>query len=180
MENTTQQPGTAGSDSTTVSGQSIGTESAAPAANQSATASASVGDRVTVDGLVYEITGTDTATVVKEAWVHKNITIPNRISVAEQKYRVTKIAAKAFWKCTSLQSVSIGKNVDAIGKQAFAYCMHLKRLTIKTSGLKKKNIGRHAFSGIGTQVVVKVPGKKRAAYKRLLQARGLSRKAQIK
>ncbi|MCI8645732.1 MAG: leucine-rich repeat protein [Firmicutes bacterium] len=65
--------------------------------------------------------------------------------------------------------------MTTIEKGAFANCKNLKSITIKTGKLTKKSVGKNAFKGISSKVVVKVPQGKVKAYKKMLQARGLSK-----
>ena len=37
----------------------------------------------------------------------------------------------AFYKCSSLANVSIGKGVESIGNEAFSYCYRLTSVTFK-------------------------------------------------
>ena len=84
---------------------------------------------------------------------------------------IVSIGKNAFAKCTKLVSVIIGKNVIKIGKDAFAGCKKLKKIVIKTKG---------AFRSVGKKVVVQVPKSEYKAYKKLLRAKGLSKKVKIK
>ena len=131
------------------------------------------------------------------------VTIPAKAKVDGVSYRVTSIAdnafknnkkitkvvignnifsigKNAFAKCTKLVSVIIGKNVTKIGKDAFAGCKKLKKIVIKTKKLTKKSVAKGAFRSVGKKVVVQVPKSEYKAYKKLLRAKGLSKKVKIK
>ena len=131
------------------------------------------------------------------------VTIPAKAKVDGVSYRVTSIAdnafknnkkitkvvignnivsigKNAFAKCTKLVSVIIGKNVIKIGKDAFAGCKKLKKIVIKTKKLTKKSVAKGAFRSVGKKVVVQVPKSEYKAYKKLLRAKGLSKKVKIK
>lgn len=84
-------------------------------------------------------------------------------------YQVTGIGANAFLKNKKLKSVIIGKNVKTIGKKAFFGCKNLKKITVKTKQLKK--VGNKAISGIHKSAVIKVPSKKKKAYKKLFKSK---------
>ena len=58
-------------------------------------------------------------------------------------------------------------------------CKNLKNITIKTMKLTKKNVGSKAFSGIHAKAVIKVPKKKQSAYKKILKARGVTKKEKV-
>ena len=131
------------------------------------------------------------------------VTIPAKAKVDGVSYRVTSIAdnafknnkkitkvvignnivsigKNAFAKCTKLVSVIIGKNVIKIGKDAFAGCKKLKKIVIKTKKMTKKSVAKGAFRSVGKKVVVQVPKSEYKAYKKLLRAKGLSKKVKIK
>ncbi|MDD6069368.1 MAG: type I pullulanase [Clostridiales bacterium] len=87
---------------------------------------------------------------------------------------------KAFYRCTKLSGVTIPSKVKAIGEDAFYGSKNLKKITIKTTKLTNKNVGKKAFKGISSKAVIKVPKNKAAAYKKLLQSKGISPKVKIK
>ncbi len=93
---------------------------------------------------------------------------------------VTDIEAKAFYKCTALTKITIPSKITKIGKQAFGGCKKLKSITIKTKKLTSKKIGSNAFKGIYSKATIKVPKSKLKVYKKLLRARGVGAKANIK
>lgn len=131
------------------------------------------------------------------------VTIPATVTIDKVTYKVTSIAdnafknnkkitkvvignnivsigKNAFAKCTKLVSVIIGKNVIKIGKDAFAGCKKLKKIVIKTKKLTKKSVAKGAFRSVGKKVVVQVLKSEYKAYKKLLRAKGLSKKVKIK
>ena len=67
-----------------------------------------------------------------------------------------------------------------IGKQAFKGCKKLKNITIQSQTLKKSKVGSAAFKGISAGATVKVPAKKKSAYKAFLYKKGLPKTAKIK
>lgn len=93
---------------------------------------------------------------------------------------VTVIGDQAFYKCTALTKIVIPSKVVKIGKKAFFACKKLKDITIKTKKLTRKRIGISAFKGISVKAVVKTPKGKVRVYKKLLQTKGLSKKARVK
>lgn len=93
---------------------------------------------------------------------------------------VTTIGTKAFYQCSTLGKVTIPSKVKKIGKQAFYGCKKLKTITIKTTLLKKTTVGSSAFKGIYAKATIKVPKSKLKAYKSILRARGVGKKAKIK
>ncbi len=105
-------------------------------------------------------------------------TVPDTVKIEGVKYKVTKIAAKAFKNQKKLKKVTIGKNITSIGKQAFYGCKKLKKITIKTT--KLKTVGKQAFKGIHKKATIKVPKKKYKKYKKLLKGKGQKKTVKIK
>ena len=133
----------------------------------------------------------------------KTVTIPDTVKVDGTTYKVTSVAAnafsgnkkitkvtmgsniktvgeKAFYKCTSLTKINIPSRVKKIDKQAFYGCKSLKSITIKTTKLNDKNVGSNVFKGIYSKATIKVPKSKLNSYKKILRAKGVSSKAEIK
>lgn len=131
------------------------------------------------------------------------VIIPATVKIAGKTYQVTKIAnnafknnskvktikiganiqtigANAFNKCTKLTSITIPNKVTTIQKGAFANCKNLKSITIKTTKLTKKSVGKNAFKGIPAKTTIKVPKGKVKEYRKILQARGLSKNVKVK
>ncbi len=92
----------------------------------------------------------------------------------------TFIGDKAFYKCKKLSKVVIPAKIKKIGKAAFSGCSKLKSITIKTSKLTTKSVGAKAFKGIYAKAVIKVPKKKKAAYKKMLRKKGIGKKVIIR
>lgn len=107
------------------------------------------------------------------------VKIPGSVTVNHVTYKVTAIAANAFKNQKKIRKVVIPSNVNRIGKKAFYGCKNLKNITIKTTKLTKKNVGSKAFSGIHAKAVIKVPKKKQSAYKKILKARGVTKKEKV-
>lgn len=88
-----------------------------------------------------------------------SLTIPASISVKGVKYKVTSISANACKGNKKLTKVIIGVNIKKIGKRAFYGCTKLKNVTIKTTKLTKKSIGKDAFAKIGKSAKIKASKK---------------------
>lgn len=148
---------------------------------------------ITVDGVTYKVTG-----IAENAFKNNKsltkVTIGSNVTTIRvgafsgcSKLKsvtigknVTTIGNRAFYKCSSFARIVIPAKVKKIGKQAFYGCKKLKRITVKTTKLSSKTVGKKAFSGISKKAVVKVPKRKLKAYKKLLVAKGIHKKAKIK
>ena len=122
--------------------------------------------------------------------------IPDTVTVDGVTYKVTKVANNTFSGNKNVTSVTIGKNVTSIGKNAFKNCTKLKsvniksttlnqiganafsgdkklmKITLKTTKLKKKSVGKNALKGTNKKLVIKVPKKKVSAYKKYFKGKG--------
>ena len=87
---------------------------------------------------------------------------------------------KSIQRRSKDKAVVIPATVRKIGKEAFAKCKNLKKITIKTTYLSSKKVGANAFKGIHAKATIKVPKKQKKAYQKLLKARGVGKKAIIK
>lgn len=71
------------------------------------------------------------------------ITVYNTVKLGGKVYKVTGIEAAAFRNNGKVTGVTIGTNVETIGKNAFSGCGKLKNVTVKSKNLKQ--IGAKAF-----------------------------------
>lgn len=71
-----------------------------------------------------------------------SIEIPDSVEFKGEYYRVSAIAEKVFFMCSKLTSVTIGGNVERIGKDAFYSCSGLTSLVLPNSVV---NIEDEAF-----------------------------------
>ena len=110
----------------------------------------------------------------------KDITIPDTVTINGEIYKVTKIADNAFKGNKTVTNITIGSNIQTIGKNAFSGCKKLKTIVIKSKMLTDKKISKKAFKGISKKIVIKVPKKRLAAYKKMLKKKGLSSKNKVK
>ena len=142
-----------------------------------------VGAKVSSGNLYYKVTSVDekNRTVAVTGMKNKKktvATIPATIKINDVTYKVTAIAVNAFKANKSLKKVTIGKNVKTIGKNAFLNCSNLKTINVKTNVLKKVNA--KALKGINKKAVIKVPAKKKKAYKKLFKKKGQASTVTIK
>jgi len=132
----------------------------------------------------------------------KTAKIYNTVTLGGKNYKITAVAPSLFKNYKKITSLVIGKNVQTIGKNAFAGCVDLKKVTVNSKELKQigskaffnckklktltikskklKSVGRNAFKGIHKKAVIKVPAAKWKAYKKLLAKKGQSRTVKIK
>ena len=131
-------------------------------------------------GAVYKVTGKNTVEYVKATSKKASRTIPSTVKLKGIKCQVTSIATKAFKGDPKIKAVVIPATVRKIGKEAFAKCKNLKKITIKTTYLSSKKVGANAFKGIHAKATIKGPKKQKKAYQKLLKARGVGKKVTVK
>ena len=134
-----------------------------------------VGTTKTVKNIKYKVTkNTNTTKTVTVTGVSKKtlktITIPATIKIKNQTFKVTAIADKAFQGSTKATSITIGKNITKIGKQAFSGDKAVKKITILSKNVK--SIGAKAFANIPKSAKLIVPAGKKSAYKKLAKSAG--------
>ncbi|MDO5146951.1 MAG: leucine-rich repeat protein [Eubacteriales bacterium] len=129
---------------------------------------------------IYEVTGSTSVEYRRQKVTKTTVTIPASVTVDGKKYEVTSIATNAFKNNKKLKKVVIPSKISKIGKNAFLKCKNLKQVVIKTKKLKAKSVGVNAFKNISPKAVVKVPKGKARVYKKILRARGLSKRAKVK
>ena len=101
------------------------------------------------------------------------VTIPDTIRQGGKAFQVTGIAEGACANMKKLAKVTIGKNVETIGKKAFDGCEKLKGIVITTTKLKAKNVGGSAFRTGAANGTVKCPKDKLEAYQKILFKKGI-------
>lgn len=133
----------------------------------------------------------------------KKIVVPSSVTLADgNTYNVVSIASKAFKNNTKATEAVIGKNVAAIGKEAFAGCKKLKKVTINSTKLAAigakafynckalknlvikskalKKVDKNALKGIHKKAVIKVPSAKLKQYQKILSKKGQKKTVKIK
>ena len=149
------------------------------------TPSVSVGTKITdkKTGNIYKVTSSRSSSQTVAFIGNKvktSVTIPTTIKIKGATYKVTEISTNAFKNNRKLKKVAIGQNIVRIGKNAFYGCKKLTSITIKSSRLTLKNIGKNAFKNTSPKATVKVPKKQKALYNQILKKRGLNKKAKVK
>ena len=148
----------------------------------------------------YKVTGADTVEVtgITEKGKKKAaVKISSTMKGNGKTYKITSVAANALKGNKKMTSLMIGNNVVTIGKNAFANCTKLKKVTVNGSSLKTigknafggdkklktinmkkvkslKTVAKGAFKAVNKKVTVKVPKAKKAAYKRLFKKGGIA------
>ena len=149
------------------------------------TPSVSVGTKITdkKTGNIYKVTSSrpssQTVAFIGNK-VKTSVIIPTTIKIKGATYKVTEISTNAFKNNRKLKKVVIGQNIVRIGKNAFYGCKKLTSITIKSSRLTLKNIGKNAFKNTSPKATVKVPKKQKALYNQIFKKRGLNKKAKVK
>lgn len=129
----------------------------------------------------------NSVTIVKYNGSETELTIPATLDgktvtvIGYETFRDNDVLTSVVMSDNSkLTKLTIGKNVKSIGASAFSGCKALKSIKIETTLLKKKAIGKKAFSGIHKKAVIKVPKKKVKEYKKALYSAGVSKTIKIK
>ena len=116
-----------------------------------------------VDGIYYNFDNTNlTATVTYRGSSFTDyskeysgdVTIPQTVTYSGKTYSVTSIGDYAFYKCSSLTSVTIPNSVTSIGSSAFYECSSLTSVTIPNS---VTTIGDDAFSNCYSLTSITIP-----------------------
>lgn len=129
----------------------------------------------------YKVTGKDTVevkSITAKGKAKKSVKIFDKIKASGKTWKVTSVAANALKGNKKMESLTIEKNVRKIGKNAFANCRKLKKVTIKSK--KINTIGKNAFKNINKKATVKVPKAQKKKYAKLLNKAKLSKKVKIK
>jgi len=86
---------------------------------------------------------------------------------------VKTIGESAFSSCTKLKNAAIHSTaLTKIGNYAFMEDKNLTKITLKTTKLNSKSVGRSVLKGTNKKLVIKVPKKKVSAYKKYFKEKG--------
>ena len=123
--------------------------------------------------------GTDTSNQEKALAKGKKFTVGNLVyKVTTSKkgnYQVSLVSCKnkklkAVTVPASVKYKGVSYKVTGIGANAFKKMSSLKKITIKSTTIKK--VGANAFKGINKNAVIKVPKSKKKAYEKLFKGKG--------
>lgn len=137
------------------------------------------GDIYTVGGYRYQIlspktNGRGTVAFAGLAKSTKKVVIKDSVTIQGARFQIVQIKDRALKNKASVTSVSIGKSVQSIGKEAFQGTKKLKTITIKSTRLSK--VGANALKQTYSKVKIKVPKSKLSRYKSLLNKKGINTK----
>lgn len=142
-------------------------------------------DTKTVNNVQYKVLSASKKTVAAAKLKSKKatkITIPATVTINGVSCKVTEISASAFKGASSLKSITIGKNVTTIGKNAFQNCKKLNKVTFK--GTAVKTIKPGAFKNTNKKITVNVPKSmkknKKNSLKKKLTNTGMSKNVKVK
>ena len=125
---------------------------------------------VEVDGGRYILKG---STASLAGVTDKNImklVVKDTVKANGKTYKVTEIEPVACKGLAKLTTLTLGKNVKAIGMGAFADCKKLKKVTILSKKLKTAGTG--CFENIKKGATFKCPKGKASKYKKLITKNG--------
>lgn len=142
---------------------------------------AKIGKKIKVKGVTYKVlNGLKLEYVKPKNKKVKSVTIPKTVKYRGITYKVSRIADKAFSGYNKLQRVTIGANIEKIGKKAFYNAKRLTSITVKTKKLTSNRVGSSAFKGIASNATIKVPKSKLKSYKKMLLKKGVAKTVKIK
>ena len=91
---------------------------------------------------------------------------------------IERIGVGSFRGCKKLKTVTTGKGLKIIGKQAFYQCRSLSKLNITSARLT--SVGSKALKGIKSNAKIYVPKSKYTEYKRMFKNKGQGNNVTIK
>ncbi len=102
------------------------------------------GESFSVDGIVYFVSSIDSCTVTVTGYKGDAVAVPSLVTYKGWPLKVTAVAAKALYGCSTLKSADL-TDVKSIGMKAFAYCDSLEEASF---GANLSSVGAYAFFGL--------------------------------
>ena len=120
--------------------------------------------KVTVSGVTYRIANkkTRTAAAVSAKKTLKTAIIPATVKIDGKTYKVTAVGKNAFAGCNKLKRLTLGANITAVREGAFKDSALLDEVMVKSSKIKKFDL--YSFDGKSTATMY-VPEKVMSDYK---------------
>lgn len=137
-------------------------------------ANASLGKKFTIGNLRYKVvsvTGKNTVEFTGGKKTAKSIVIPSSVTIEGRDYNVVSVASNACKDYKKLQKLTIGDNVESIGKSAFSGCKKLKKIIFNTEKLTAVRTGSKAFKGVVKNVKIEAPAYKMKEYKKIVTSK---------
>lgn len=94
----------------------------------------------------------------------KRVVIPDKITVGSKQLFVTSVGKGAWKKDKKIKSLTLGANVEVIGKKAFYCCKNLKEVKVLSEKITK--VGTGAFKKISKKAAFEFPEKWEKEYKK--------------
>ncbi len=102
------------------------------------------GESFSADGIVYSVSSLDSCTVTVTGYEEGAVALPGHVAYKGWPLKVTAVAAKALYGCSTLKSADL-TDVKSIGMKAFAYCDSLEEASF---GADLSSVGAYAFFGL--------------------------------
>lgn len=99
------------------------------------------------------------------------------VTILGVKFKVVQVSEKALKNKSCVTSVTIGKNVQTIGKEAFYGTKKLKNMTIKSTKITK--VGSNALKNTYAKAKIKAPKGRITRYKALFKNKGQKKTVKI-
>ena len=139
-----------------------------------------IGDQIILGDMYYSVTTADlkgdTVCFEHGSGPHTGLVVPDTITYEGRTYKVTMFE----YAGTEVTSVTLGKNIEYINRNAFQFSDKLKTITINSKLLKSGSVEYGAFDKVSDSCVITVPKKMLKGYKKIFKAAGLSSKVKIK
>ena len=102
------------------------------------------GERFSAGGIEYSVSSAGSREVAVTGYEEGASSVPGLVTYKGWPLKVTAVAAKALYGCSTLRSADL-TNVRTIGMKAFAYCYSLEEASF---GADLRSVGAYAFFGL--------------------------------
>ena len=113
-------------------------------------------DNIVLEQLGYQkVSYNDFYDIKKDNQIMTSLTIPPVYVFEENKYKITAIGEKAFYRCNSItKNITLPNTIKSIGNNAFYECTALENLTL---GNATETIGQYAFYNCNSLNNITIP-----------------------